>query len=57
MQINLLAEQESTALLRLMDKIAAKLGIPEEERREIQMLSDDTNPTDVLEQIVKVERE
>lgn len=56
LQINLLAERESTALLRLVEKIAEKLDVPKEDRVEAQGLSDDTNPTDVLEQIVDVEK-
>lgn len=56
LQINLLAERESTAILRLLEKVAQKLEIEEEHRKEAQGLSDDTSPTDVLEQIVKVEQ-
>lgn len=55
LQINLLAEQESTAMLRLLDKMAAQLAIPEKDRKELKTFFDDTNPTDVLEQIVQVE--
>lgn len=57
LQINLLAEQESTAIMRILDRMAEKMGLSEEERREIQQLSDDTNPTDVLEQIVEIEKD
>lgn len=57
LQINLLAERESTAILRLLEVIAAKLEIPVEHRKEAQGLSDDTNPTDVLEKIVESEEQ
>jgi uncharacterized membrane protein len=56
LQINLLAERESTAILRLLDKIAERLDVRQEHRTEAQGLSDETNPTAVLEQIVEIEK-
>lgn len=55
LQINLLTERESTVMLRLLDKMAERLGMSEEDRREIRRLSADTDPTDVLDQIVESE--
>jgi len=55
LQVNLLAETESTVSLRLLDKIAKKLGIEDGARADAQRLSDDTNPKEILAEIVKTE--
>jgi uncharacterized membrane protein len=55
LQINLLNERETTAMLRLVTRMAQKLGIDDEEQKEVRALSHDTDPTAVLKQIVKAE--
>lgn len=55
LQISLLAEEENTAILKLLDKIAEKLGVPEEDRLEGQIMADDIDPGEVLEQISRTE--
>lgn len=55
LQINLLAEEESTALLKLIDKMAEKMGISKKDRAEVRAMSDDTDPEQVLQQIAEIE--
>lgn len=55
LQINLLAERESTAMLRLLEKMAVRLNIPEDDLDEVKKLSTDTDPADLLEQIIDIE--
>ncbi|MDM0032275.1 DUF1003 domain-containing protein [Variovorax sp. J22P271] len=55
LQINLLNEREMTALLRLVTRMATKLGVEGEDQREVRTLTEDTNPSEVLHQIVRAE--
>lgn len=55
LQINILAEEETTAILRFLDKLAEKIGIPLEERAEFRAMADNINPEKVLEQIYQIE--
>jgi uncharacterized membrane protein len=57
LHISLLAEEEDTAMLKLLDKMAEKMGIPEEDRIEVKLMSVDVHPEEVLRQIAKIENE
>ena len=51
LQINLLAEQENTKLLQLMDRMAKKMGLYEEDDPEIAVLEQATRPETLAKQI------
>jgi uncharacterized membrane protein len=51
LQINLLAEQENTKMLELLERIAAKVGVAPDTDPEVQALLEDTRPEKVLQQI------
>lgn len=53
LQINLLAEQENTKLLSLVEKIAEKVGVDIGENPSLKVLDQTTNPTHMAEQIEK----
>jgi uncharacterized membrane protein len=53
LQINLLAEQENTKMLQMLDGIARKLGISEEDDPEVQVLEQATRPDKLADQIEK----
>ncbi|MDM0022670.1 DUF1003 domain-containing protein [Variovorax saccharolyticus] len=55
LQINLLNEREMTALLRLVTQVATKLGVESDAQREVRALTEDTDPSAVLHQIVRAE--
>ncbi len=55
LQINLLNEREMTALLRLAVAVAGRLGIDDEQLREVASLAEETDPTAVLRQIAEAE--
>ncbi len=55
LQINLLCEREDTALLRLILKMASRMGVPEDEQEEVRRFARDTDPAKVLRQIVAAE--
>jgi uncharacterized membrane protein len=57
LQINLLAEQENTKLLQLMDRMAKKMGLYEEDDPEIQVLEQATRPETLARQIEDAIRE
>jgi uncharacterized membrane protein len=57
LQINLLAEQENTKLLQLMDRMAKKMGLYEEDDPEIQVLEQATRPETLARQIEDAFRE
>ena len=57
LQINLLNEREMTAMLRLAIVMADRLGIGEEEKKEVAALARETNPATVLHQIVRAEHQ
>jgi uncharacterized membrane protein len=51
LQINLLAEQENTKILQLLDRMAKKMGLYEENDPEIQVLEQATRPETLARQI------
>ena len=55
LQMNLLTERETTAMLRLVAKIADKLEVSQEDRAEVAGFSDKTDPAAVLQQIITAE--
>lgn len=57
LQISLLAEEENTAILKLLDKIAEKLNLSQEDRLEGQVMAEDIDPAEVLEQLSKEEKQ
>ena len=57
LQINLLAEQENTKILQLLDRMAKKMGLYEENDPEIQVLEQATRPETLARQIEDAYRE
>ena len=57
LQINLLAEQENTTMLQLLDRMARKMGLYEEDDPEIQVLEQATRPETLARQIEDAFRE
>jgi uncharacterized membrane protein len=57
LQINLLAEQENTKMLQLLDRMARKMGVTEEEDPEIRALEQATRPETLARQIDTAFRE
>jgi uncharacterized membrane protein len=57
LQINLLAEQENTKMLQLMDRMAKKMGLYEEDDPEIKVLEQATRPETLARQIEDAIRE
>ena len=57
LQINLLAEQENTALLRIIGKIARHLGLDAESLKEIEAYIDDVDPKVLIDRIEHCETE
>ena len=55
LQINLLNEREMTAMLRLATVMAQQMRIDEKALREVRSLTEETDPTAVLKQIVVAE--
>lgn len=55
LEINLLAEREMTALLRLTTQIAEKVGVSTDAQREVRTLTEEINPKTVLHQIAEAE--
>lgn len=51
LQINLLAEQENTKMLQLLDRIARKMGLYDEDDPEIRVLEQATRPETLARQI------
>ena len=56
MQINLLAEQESTEALRMLRQIGRKLGVEFEDGADIEALEKSTHPTSLARQIDQITR-
>src|SRR4051812_6898530 len=54
LQINLLAEQENTKILQLLDRMAKKMGLYEEDDPEIAVLEQATRPETLAKQIEDV---
>jgi len=57
LQVNLLAEQESTAMFKVILLMAKKLEISEEDLKELRAAAEDTSPEKVLEKIQEIEDE
>jgi len=57
LQINLLAEQENTKILQLLDRMAKKMGLYEQDDPEIQVLEQATRPETLARQIEDAIRE
>lgn len=57
LQINLLAEQESTKALELLHQIAGKIGVDQKARSEAEVLGQATHPEKLLEQIDQTVKE
>jgi uncharacterized membrane protein len=57
LQINLLAEQENTKILQLLDRMARKLGLTEEDDPEVRVLEQATRPETLARQIDDALRE
>ncbi len=55
LQMNLLTEREITALMRLVVHMAQKQGIPDKETEEVRTFAHETDPSSVLDQIVRAE--
>jgi uncharacterized membrane protein len=56
LQINLLNERETTALLRLVVQMADQLGVSAEHQEEVRRFAHKTDPAAVLGQIVAAEQ-
>jgi uncharacterized membrane protein len=57
LQINLLAEQENTKMLQLLDRMAKKMGLYEDDDPEIEVLEQATRPETLARQIEDALRE
>ena len=55
LQINLLNERETTALLRLVTHMASALGVSDAAQHEVRQFAEQTNPAAVFSQIVQAE--
>ena len=53
LQINLLAEQENTEMLRLLRMLCEKAGIPGDQLSSTELLSEETKPDALIQQIAK----
>jgi uncharacterized membrane protein len=51
LHVDLLAEHEMTRALRMLDQIQEKLGITNEDDRELRELEDECTPTAVMEHL------
>jgi len=57
LQVNLLTEQESTELIRVILLMARKMGIDQAELMALDAMSEDTSPEEVLQKIDDIEKE
>ena len=57
LQINLLAEQENTKMLQLLDRMARKMGVTEEDDPEVEVLEQATRPETLARQIERAFRD
>lgn len=57
LQINLLSEQENTKMLRLLDRMARKLGVGDDEDPDVHVLEQATRPETLAHQIEQSIRE
>lgn len=55
LQINLLNERETTAIMRLLTELAGHAGVPSTRQEEVRDLAHDTDPAAVLDQIAAAE--
>ena len=51
LQINLLTEQENTKMLKVLERIAQKIGVSTEDDPSVQVLEQATRPEKLVEQI------
>lgn len=51
LQVNLLAEKESTEIVKFLIKVGKKLEMPQEDWKDLQALTEDTNPEEMIERI------
>jgi uncharacterized membrane protein len=51
LQINLLTEQENTKMLKLLERMAQKIGVTTEDDPSVQVLEQSTRPEKLVEQI------
>ena len=51
LQINLLTEQENTKMLKLLERMAQKIGVTTEDDPTVQVLEQSTRPEKLVEQI------
>jgi len=56
LQINLLAEKQSTAMLKVIIQMARRAGIPEENLEELKAFTADTSPEEILQKIIDIEQ-
>ncbi|HET8748078.1 MAG TPA: DUF1003 domain-containing protein [Ramlibacter sp.] len=57
LQINLLAEQENTKILQILDRMSRKMGLTEEDDPEVRVLEQATRPETLARQIEDALRE
>jgi uncharacterized membrane protein len=57
LQMNLLTERETTAILRLLSQMADKMEIADEHRAEVLGFATNTDPSAVLQQIIRAEHQ
>lgn len=57
LQINLLAEQENTKMLKLLERIAKKVGVETDDDPDIAVLEQATRPEELAHQIDESEKE
>lgn len=55
LQINLLNERETTAIMRLLTELATHVNVPSTRQEEVRSLAQDTDPEAVLGQIASAE--
>jgi len=55
LQINLLSEQENTQMLRILRAVAEKVGATLEPAKEVEALTEETKPQELVNQIKQVE--
>lgn len=55
LQINLLAEKESTAMIKVLIELGKRAGMSAAQLKELEDLSNDIEPADILQQIQDIE--
>ena len=57
LQINLLTEQENTKMLKVLQRIAEKVGAPLDDQPSLQVLEQATRPEKLVNQIERATKE